>query len=97
MSWHPPPNFRAAPAGGHLAPADLACTRPASMAILRWNRVSDLAPSGPEVESLPLGYAAASEGWMIQLKFSLVELTSSLEATRRLFWDGLHHFEPWSC
>ncbi|GBM83546.1 hypothetical protein AVEN_272014-1 [Araneus ventricosus] len=52
----PSPNFRTIPTGGHLALTDLECTRPTYMAILRWNRVSILAPSGSEVETLPPGH-----------------------------------------
>ncbi|GBL83740.1 hypothetical protein AVEN_132648-1 [Araneus ventricosus] len=52
----PSPNFRTTPAGGHLAPADLTCTRATYTAVLRWNRVSNLKPSGPEVKTLPPGH-----------------------------------------
>ncbi|GBL80633.1 hypothetical protein AVEN_225303-1 [Araneus ventricosus] len=48
--------FCTTPAGGHLVPTDLTCTRPAYTAVLRWNRVSDLEPSGTEVEKLPPGH-----------------------------------------
>ncbi|GBM34840.1 hypothetical protein AVEN_208042-1 [Araneus ventricosus] len=34
---------------------DLACNRPPTTD-LQWNRVSNLEPSGPEVETLPLGH-----------------------------------------
>ncbi|GBM57777.1 hypothetical protein AVEN_90947-1 [Araneus ventricosus] len=47
-------SFRTIPAGGHLAPTDLACTRPAYTAVLRWNRDSNLQPSDPE--TLPPGH-----------------------------------------
>ncbi|GBL78705.1 hypothetical protein AVEN_65267-1 [Araneus ventricosus] len=50
---HPNPNSRTTPAGGHLAQTDLACTRPAYTVVLRWNRVSNLEPSGLEAETLP--------------------------------------------
>ncbi|GBL96494.1 hypothetical protein AVEN_229939-1 [Araneus ventricosus] len=45
----PSPNFRSTPTGGHLAPTDLTCTRPAYRTVLRWNRVSNLEPSGPRL------------------------------------------------
>ncbi|GBM88599.1 hypothetical protein AVEN_213249-1 [Araneus ventricosus] len=34
------PNFRTTPAGGHFAPTGLTRTRPAYMAVLRWNPVT---------------------------------------------------------
>ncbi|GBO20806.1 hypothetical protein AVEN_176857-1 [Araneus ventricosus] len=51
----PSPFFRTIPTGGYLAPTDLTCTRPSYTAVLRWNRDSNLEPSGPEVEILPPG------------------------------------------
>ncbi|GBO15856.1 hypothetical protein AVEN_229143-1 [Araneus ventricosus] len=52
----PSPNFRATPTGERLATTyDLACNAPYT-ADLQWNRVSNLRPSGPEVETLPLGH-----------------------------------------
>ncbi|GBM18449.1 hypothetical protein AVEN_66811-1 [Araneus ventricosus] len=50
------PSFRTTPAGGHLAPTDLTCARPAYAAVLWWNLVSNLELSGPEVETLPQGH-----------------------------------------
>ncbi|GBL77149.1 hypothetical protein AVEN_12780-1 [Araneus ventricosus] len=38
------------------APTDLTCTTPAYMAVLRWNRVSNLELSVPEVETLSPGH-----------------------------------------
>ncbi|GBO03030.1 hypothetical protein AVEN_202045-1, partial [Araneus ventricosus] len=49
----PSPSFRNTPTGGHLTLTDLACTRPAFTAVLWWNRVSKLEPSGIEVGTLP--------------------------------------------
>ncbi|GBO40477.1 hypothetical protein AVEN_130492-1 [Araneus ventricosus] len=52
----PSPSFRATPAGGRLATMyDLECNGPPYTADLRWNRVSSLRPSCPEVGTLPLG------------------------------------------
>ncbi|GBL57738.1 hypothetical protein AVEN_49617-1 [Araneus ventricosus] len=44
--------FNTTPSGGHLAPKDLACTRPAYTAFSRWNPVSNLEPS----KTLPPGH-----------------------------------------
>ncbi|GBM75666.1 hypothetical protein AVEN_45554-1 [Araneus ventricosus] len=53
----PSPNFHATPTGGRLATTyDLACNRPPYTADLQWNRVSNLEPSGPKAETLPLGH-----------------------------------------
>ncbi|GBL94371.1 hypothetical protein AVEN_7347-1 [Araneus ventricosus] len=53
----PPPNLRTTPAEELLAPIyDLACNRPTYTAGLGWKRVSNLEPSDPEAEILPLGY-----------------------------------------
>ncbi|GBN29803.1 hypothetical protein AVEN_33460-1, partial [Araneus ventricosus] len=52
----PPSNFCTTPEGGNLATTDLTCTRPAYTAVLQWNRVSNLEPSTPEVETLPPGH-----------------------------------------
>ncbi|GBN70559.1 hypothetical protein AVEN_44971-1 [Araneus ventricosus] len=52
----PSPNFRTTPAGGYLAPTDLTSTRPAYTAVLWWNRVSRLEPSGPEADTVPPGH-----------------------------------------
>ncbi|GBN24773.1 hypothetical protein AVEN_146830-1 [Araneus ventricosus] len=52
----PSPNFLASSVGGHLATTDVTCTRPAHMAVLRWNRVSNLEPSCSKVEILPPGH-----------------------------------------
>ncbi|GBO02250.1 hypothetical protein AVEN_89404-1 [Araneus ventricosus] len=35
---------------------DLTCNKPKHMADLQWNRVSNMEPSGPEAETLPLGH-----------------------------------------
>ncbi|GBM64031.1 hypothetical protein AVEN_252142-1 [Araneus ventricosus] len=61
----PSPNFHATPTGGRLATAyDLACSKQAPYTVdLQWNRVSNLRPSCPEVETLPLGRAAFLEGF----------------------------------
>ncbi|GBL85810.1 hypothetical protein AVEN_63149-1 [Araneus ventricosus] len=50
------PNFRATPAGRHLASTDFTCTRPAYTAVFRWNRVSNLESSDLEAETLPQGH-----------------------------------------
>ncbi|GBN85405.1 hypothetical protein AVEN_29743-1 [Araneus ventricosus] len=47
------PSFRTTSTGGHLSPTVLTCTKPAYMVVFRWNGVSNLEPSGPEVETLP--------------------------------------------
>ncbi|GBM85804.1 hypothetical protein AVEN_273658-1, partial [Araneus ventricosus] len=53
----PSPNFRVTPTGGCLAARyDLACNRPHTRSDLQWNLVSNLEPSGPKVETLPLGH-----------------------------------------
>ncbi|GBN59348.1 hypothetical protein AVEN_101239-1 [Araneus ventricosus] len=50
----PSPNFRATPTGGHLATKyDLACNRPHTRRIFSG---IGFRPSGPEVETLPLGH-----------------------------------------
>ncbi|GBM61914.1 hypothetical protein AVEN_69571-1 [Araneus ventricosus] len=62
MTWttpylaHPLSKLLTTLAGGHLAPADLTCTRLAYTAILWWNLVSSLEPSDPEVETLLQGH-----------------------------------------
>ncbi|GBM29351.1 hypothetical protein AVEN_175989-1 [Araneus ventricosus] len=68
------PNFLAIPAGRHLAPTDLACTRPAYTAVFRWKRVSNLEPSGPEVETLSPGHRG--------LKY-LIELMMPVQSRRQ--------------
>ncbi|GBL74484.1 hypothetical protein AVEN_235425-1 [Araneus ventricosus] len=50
------PNFRIKQVGGHLAPTNLACTRPACTEVPRWNRDSNLESSGPEVKISPPGH-----------------------------------------
>ncbi|GBM88756.1 hypothetical protein AVEN_4337-1, partial [Araneus ventricosus] len=51
---HSSPNFRATPTGGRLATTyDLACKRPHTR---RLYRGIGFRPSGPEVETLPLGH-----------------------------------------
>ncbi|GBN37912.1 hypothetical protein AVEN_91465-1 [Araneus ventricosus] len=58
----PSPNFCSSPTGGRLATTyDLAYKRPPYTADLQWNRVSNLRPSGPEVETLPLGHRGLVE------------------------------------
>ncbi|GBN96015.1 hypothetical protein AVEN_110249-1 [Araneus ventricosus] len=53
----PTPNFHATPAGGRLATTYyLACKQAPYTADLQWNRVSNLEPSGPKAETLPLGH-----------------------------------------
>ncbi|GBO26046.1 hypothetical protein AVEN_205295-1, partial [Araneus ventricosus] len=47
--------FCTTPAGGHLTTTDLTRTRPVYMAVLRWDRVSNLEPSIPEVKTLEPG------------------------------------------
>ncbi|GBM83735.1 hypothetical protein AVEN_256561-1 [Araneus ventricosus] len=58
----PSPNFRTAPAGGHLASTyDLTCISPAYMVGLQWNRVLRMEPSDPEADTLPLDHRYSSE------------------------------------
>ncbi|GBN59286.1 hypothetical protein AVEN_201964-1 [Araneus ventricosus] len=53
----PSPNFHATPTGGRLTTTyDLTCNRPHTRRIFQWNRVSNLEPSGPKAETLPLGH-----------------------------------------
>ncbi|GBL85951.1 hypothetical protein AVEN_63254-1 [Araneus ventricosus] len=59
------PSFHSTPAGGHLASTDLTCTRLAYMAVLRWNRVSNLEISSPKVETLPPGHRGFKYGGKI--------------------------------
>ncbi|GBM12963.1 hypothetical protein AVEN_164013-1 [Araneus ventricosus] len=49
----PSSSFRTKPVGGHLEPTDLTCIGPAYTAVVRWNRVLNLEPSGPDVGTLP--------------------------------------------
>ncbi|GBM11268.1 hypothetical protein AVEN_267830-1 [Araneus ventricosus] len=51
----PSTNFRTTTGEGHLALTNLTCTRSAYTAVLWWNRVSNLEPSGHEAETLPPG------------------------------------------
>ncbi|GBN66671.1 hypothetical protein AVEN_247251-1 [Araneus ventricosus] len=51
------PNFRTTRTGGHFAPTDLTKSY---MAILRLNGVSNLKPSGSEVETLSPGHRGSS-------------------------------------
>ncbi|GBM49741.1 hypothetical protein AVEN_36359-1 [Araneus ventricosus] len=70
----PSPNFHATPTGGRLATTyDLACNRPHTRADLQWNRVSNLEPSGPKAETLPLGHRGprSSSGESLKLKVGL--------------------------
>ncbi|GBL75401.1 hypothetical protein AVEN_194593-1 [Araneus ventricosus] len=51
------PNFHSTPTGERLATTyDLACSRPLHAADPQWNRVSNLEPSGPKAETLPLDH-----------------------------------------
>ncbi|GBN00848.1 hypothetical protein AVEN_89216-1 [Araneus ventricosus] len=51
------PNFHTTPTGGRLAITfDLMFNKPTYTADLQWNRVSNLEPSGPKAETLPLGH-----------------------------------------
>ncbi|GBL96087.1 hypothetical protein AVEN_104325-1 [Araneus ventricosus] len=55
------PNFHATPTGGRLATTyDLACNRPHTRPDRQLNRVSNLEPSGPKAETLPLGHHGSS-------------------------------------
>ncbi|GBM38128.1 hypothetical protein AVEN_1522-1 [Araneus ventricosus] len=49
----PSPNFLITAAGGHFSPHGFSAHQAVYTAALRWKRVSNLEPSGPEVETLP--------------------------------------------
>ncbi|GBM14038.1 hypothetical protein AVEN_209934-1 [Araneus ventricosus] len=80
-----PPNFRATPADGHMTPADLKCTRQCT-AVLRWNRVSNLEPSGPKAETLPIG-TVALKGWMVKYPQKITSKQNFLALSEAI----LHH------
>ncbi|GBN42187.1 hypothetical protein AVEN_174954-1, partial [Araneus ventricosus] len=53
----PSPNFHATPTGGRLTTTyDFSVQQAPYTADLQWNRVSNLEPSGPKAETLPLGH-----------------------------------------
>ncbi|GBO30935.1 hypothetical protein AVEN_62394-1 [Araneus ventricosus] len=93
----PSPNFHATPTGGRLTTTcDLTCNRPAD---LQWNRVSNMEPSGPTAETLPLGHHVLKTSRNVQLLCDLgsVDLHSPscsglepdhycLGIARGLFW-----------
>ncbi|GBL74909.1 hypothetical protein AVEN_243740-1 [Araneus ventricosus] len=57
-----PPYIRTTPEGGYLSPKyDLTSNKPAYMADLQWNRVSNLEPSdpSPKAKTLSLGHRSA--------------------------------------
>ncbi|GBO28268.1 hypothetical protein AVEN_24545-1 [Araneus ventricosus] len=55
-------NFRSTPAGGRLATTYACVQQAAYTADLQWNRISNLRPSGSEVETLPLGHRGLRDG-----------------------------------
>ncbi|GBL94406.1 hypothetical protein AVEN_7377-1 [Araneus ventricosus] len=49
----PSPNFLTATVGGRMTHIRFNVHQPVYTKVLRWNRVSNLEPSGPEAETLP--------------------------------------------
>ncbi|GBN05801.1 hypothetical protein AVEN_88105-1 [Araneus ventricosus] len=82
----PSPRFRATPAGGRLATThDLACSRPHTRRIFSGiGFVSNLRPSGPEVETLPLGHRDLRE--ILGEKGARLDFCCS---ARYLFWYSI--------
>ncbi|GBL98144.1 hypothetical protein AVEN_268239-1 [Araneus ventricosus] len=69
----PSPNFRTTPTGGHLALTDLTCTRPV---VHRWNQVSSLQPSGPEIETLPPGHRGLTGTYTGDCAYGIYKMTN---------------------
>ncbi|GBL78996.1 hypothetical protein AVEN_48956-1 [Araneus ventricosus] len=53
------PDFRTTPAGEHLSPTNLTCTRPTYTVGFRWNQVSDL--DCPDWRSRPCHQATVAQ------------------------------------
>ncbi|GBM49248.1 hypothetical protein AVEN_70998-1 [Araneus ventricosus] len=72
---HPSPNFRVTPAGAHFTTKNLTCTRPTYMAVLRWNRDSNLEPSSLDAEILPPCHHGPMGFWkLLPLRIRFVSL-----------------------
>ncbi|GBM54690.1 hypothetical protein AVEN_121566-1 [Araneus ventricosus] len=89
----PSPNFHATRL---TTTYDLACNRPHT----QWNRVSNLEPSGPKAETLPLGHRGPCTIWekkVFKASIDWFDLRSLLvEGNRHKFvGDELKHIE-WS-